>query len=638
MFKSFFMIIVNVFLGGFIFAQTLDENVIEKHSMENNFEQLSAPEKVKLKSPLERSIFNDSSEYKHKFFGYSFFNRSDTLSFFDNIPTPGSYILGPGDELIISIWGENQIRRQYTISRNGTIYDEKVGLLSPTGMKINEAEEYLKKQFSRVYATLGLNKPTSFFSLSIGSLKSINVSFVGELNNPGVYAIHPFSNLITGLIQVGGVDTSGTLRKIEIKHKNETSSTIDLYEYLNSGDLPKFIELKDQDIVKVQTRLSTVTIDSAVYRPGIYEVLENENLDNLIDYAGGLKPTASSTISIKRTPPNQPRNGPQSSKNFYVNYNVAKKTNILSGDKITVLPMFERNNYVELIGRVKKPGKYNYFESMTLKNLIELGSGFSDSTFLNSVFLNRAEIIRRDPLTDYEKVIEVDLRDVLSSGLRNPIYLQNLDKFVVHENYKFFQKNTVKILGEVLIPGSYPIVSDNEDLGSFIRRAGGFTNDALVSGIQIFRDFEASKYLKNETTVDAFEQKKKYQVAWENMKIPLMPGDSIVIKRATKTVNIVGEVFNPGIVEFKKGRGINYYINAAGGYSRSADRNGVIIIYANGIVKPKNFISNPRVTDGSTIMVIEKEPTEPFNITQFATNWTSIISSVITVVVLSKQL
>ena len=122
------------------------------------------------------------------------------------------------------------------------------------------------------------------------------------------------------------------------------------------------------------------------------------------------------------------------------------------------------------------------------------------------------------------------------------------------------------------------------------------------------------------------------------MKIPLMPGDSIVIKRATKTVNIVGEVFNPGIVELKKGKGINYYINAAGGYSRSADRNGVILIYANGIVKPKNFFSSPRVTDGSTIMVNEKELTEPFNATQFATNWTSIISSVITVVVLSKQL
>ena len=508
MFKSFFMLIVNLFLGGLIFTQTLDESVVGKKSTQNNLQQLDAPEEVNLKNPLERFIFKDSTEYRDRFAGYSFFNRSDTLLFFDNIPTPGSYILGPGDELIVSIWGENQIRRKYTISRNGTIYDEKVGLLNPTGMKINEAEEYLKKQFSRVYATLGLNKPTSFFSLSIGSLKSINVSFVGELNNPGVYAIHPFSNLITGLIQIGGIDTSGTLRMVEIKHKNKQSSIIDLYEYLHSGDLPQFIELKDQDIVKVQTRISTVSIDSAVHRPGIYEMLESENLANLIDYAGGLKSSASSTISIKRTPPNQARNGPQLAKNFYVNYNQAKKINILSGDRITVLPMFERNNYVELIGRVKKPGKYNYFESMTLKNLLELGSGFSDSTFLNSVFLERAEIIRRDPLTDYEKVIEVDLRDILSSRLTNTIYLQNLDKFVVHENSKFFQKNTVKIIGEVLIPGSYPIVSDNEDLDSFIKRAGGFTNDALTSGIQIFRDFESSKYLTNNPITSESESKK----------------------------------------------------------------------------------------------------------------------------------
>ena len=149
-------------------------------------------------------------------FGYDFFTQRDTVSFWENLPTPASYLLGPGDELIISLWGATQLREKFTITREGNIYDSKVGLLNLTGKTIAEARNYLNEQFGRVYSTLKGNNRTTFMDVSLGELRSINVNFVGQVNYPGVYPIHPFSTVITGLIQAGGVDTLGSLRKILI--------------------------------------------------------------------------------------------------------------------------------------------------------------------------------------------------------------------------------------------------------------------------------------------------------------------------------------------------------------------------------------------------------------------------------------
>ena len=434
--------ILKLFLFFPLFSLVIAQSeLIDLKDLNDKMKKTDQKKEVYIDSDIDRpsTIFLEPKKFeielsdslrKNKYFGYNFFERLDTLSFFENMPPPGSYVLGPGDEIIISIWGENQVRTNYTIAKDGTIYDEKVGLLNPSGLSINEANDYIKKQFTRVYATLGSSNPTSFFSLSLGNLKSINVNFVGKLNNPGVYAIHPFSNLITGLIQIGGVDTIGTLRKIEIKRKGNPTIFIDLYKYLLEGSLPEEIELKDQDIIKISTRKSTVHIDSAVYNPGIYEHLNGENIEDLIYFAGGLKPTASENISIKRIIPLGQRTEMLSSKNFYIKLKDAKNTKLFDGDQISVLNMFFDLNYVELIGQVKRPGKYNFFESMTISDIFNLGGGFKDSIFLKTVYLPRAEIVRRDPNTMYEKVIEIDLKSFLN-GTENPIFLENLDRIVI---------------------------------------------------------------------------------------------------------------------------------------------------------------------------------------------------------------
>ena len=570
--------------------------------------------------PYELPIdISDSLSLINSFFGYNFFTKRSEVNFWENLPISKDYLLGSGDELIISLWGETQLRKTYIVSRDGTIYDEKVGLLNLSGKSLVESQQYLKKQFGRIYATLISVKPTSFIDVSLGELRSINVNFVGNVLYPGVYPIHPSSNLILGLIQAGGVDTTGSLRNIEIIRSSKTVTKIDLYDYFLKGDIPGDIQLRDNDIVFVPVRSSSIKIDSAVFRPGIYESKPNESLKQMLVYAGGLKANASSSIELKRILPVEKRIGLGITReNYYLNILDADTIIVQNGDIITVRKIFENINEVEIIGQVKSPGIYSYYEGMTLSDLLRLSSGFEDTTFWKSVYYPRAEIVRRNPISLYESVIEVPLVNIINGSYEGEIKLENLDRVVVHANLNFFEKKTVQVLGEVAIPGNYPLLNNRETLQSFIDRAGGFSPNAYVEGIEIFRD--------------------TLRVAWENMNIGLVPGDSVVIKERPGVVRVKGEVYNEGLIEFQKGKSLNYYINAAGGVTVYGQKNDIIVIYPNGLVYPKKLFNSPKIRDGSTIIVNPKEIVEPISPTELASSLASLLSSLVTIMVLVNQL
>lgn len=555
------------------------------------------------------------------FFGYDFFTQRDInkeLSILDNLPPPSNYILGPGDELIISLWGETELRAVYNISRDGTIYVDKVGILSLTGKTIDQGKKYLISQFGRIYSTMRGSSPTTYMDVSLGSIRSINISIVGEVKFPGVYAVHSFSTLITGLIQAGGVDTTGSLRKVMVKRKNEKLN-FDLYNYLIKGDLPNNIQLRDQDIIIVPVRETTIKIDSAVVRPGVYEAIKGETIKQLISYAGGLLPNASSVIGIKRRQPLIKGTGRYvQSDNFYFDYFDDKLYYVYDGDNISVHYIFDSLNKVEIIGQVRSPGVYHYYDGMTLFDLMKLGGGFDDKTFLKTIYTRRAELIRRDENSRYDKIIEINLNNLLSKTDESNIKLENLDRLVVHANLNFFEKENVSILGEVNIPGNYPILKDSEKLNSIIKRAGGFTKKASKEGIEIIRD--------------------SLRVASGNNDIIIFPGDSIIIRETQGIVHVKGSVYNEGLIAFQKGKSLNYYIDSAGGITPQGDKKDIIVIYSNGIIKPKKMIGSPLIKDGATIVVNEKENQEPFRPTEFANTTLSLISSLITIIVLSRQI
>ena len=588
--------------------------------IQNNLQLDGRPANIEI-IPYQLPVdISDSLKSLKSFFGYSFFTKRSEVNFWENLPISQDYLLGSGDQLIVSLWGETQLRQTYTISRDGTIYDNKVGLLNLSGKSLNESQQFLKKQFGRVYATLISSKPTSYIDVSLGELRSINVNFVGSVLYPGVYPIHPSSNLILGLIQAGGVDTTGSLRNIEIIRGSTTIAKVDLYEYFLKGDVPDDIQLRDNDIVFVPVRFSSIKIDSAVFRPGIYESKPNESLRQMLDYAGGLTANASSSIELKRILPVEKRIGLGINReNYYLNILDTDTIIVQNGDIITIRKIFENVSQVEIIGQVKSPGIYSYYSGMTLGKLLQLSSGFEDTTFWKSVYHTRAEIVRRDPMSRYERVIEVPLGDMIINGFKSiNIELENLDKIVVHANLNFFEKKTVQILGEVYIPGNYPVLNNREALKSFIDRAGGFSPNAYIDGIEIFRD--------------------TLRVAWENMDIGLVPGDSVVIKEKPGAIHVKGEVYNEGFIEFQNGKSLNYYINSAGGVTVNGEKNDIIVIYPNGLVYPKKLFNSPKIRDGSTIVVNPKERTEPLKPTELASSLASLLSSLVTIIVLVNQL
>ena len=566
--------------------------------------------------PIE--IIEELEKVGLKHFGYNFFTQRDTVAFWENLPSPANYLLGPGDELVISLWGETQLRETYRISRDGKIYDEKVGLLNLMGKSISNARQYLKDQYGRIYATLKGKKATTFMDVSLGELRSINVNFVGQVKYPGVYPVHPFSTVITGLIQAGGVDTTGSLRTIQIKRYGSTEETIDLYNYFINGEVSSNIQLRDQDIVIIPPRSSVVEIDSAVVTPGIYEAIPGETIYDMIQYAGGQKYNASDKVGIRRIKPKFERTNGTSYEAYYVDFESTKLISADNIDRIEVHQLFQELQQVEIIGQVKVPGVYHYYGGMTFKDLVLLGGGINDSTFWKSVFHEQAEIIRRNPDSRYEEVIKVNLENIFNGNAANKIPLNNLDRVVIHANLNYFEKENVQILGEIKIPGYYPILKNGESLQSLINRAGGFTNKSFEDGIEIYRD--------------------SLRVAWKNMDLPLMSGDSVVVKEKPGTVFVTGEVYNPGLIEFDSRKSLKNYIDLAGGPTKDGDKNDIIIVYANGEMVPKGRLSSPKIKDGTSIIVNQKKMTEPFNSTEFANTTLSLLSSLITILVLSKQL
>ena len=618
----------------------------------NNIDMQTGLPRQATVTPYIMSLTQETKEIR-RHYGYDFFTKRDTVAFWENLPTPANYLLGPGDELVILLWGETQVREKYTISREGKIYDAKVGLLNLTGKTIKEARTYVKDQFGRIYATLKGKNPSTFIDISLGELRSINVNFVGQIKYPGVYPIHPFSTIITGLIQAGGVDTTGSLRSIKIKRDGKLFSTVDLYAYLLMGDLPEKIQLRDQDVVVIPSRNSIVTVDSAVVNPGIFEGISGETVYDMIQYAGGLTSEASSTIIIQQIKPLNNRNEEYPYNNFYLTLENTKLIEIQNKDHITVRSIFQQKQVIQLVGQVKVPGIYNYYEGMRLTDLLKLGGGLEDSTFIKSIYMKKAELIRRNSNTRYEEIININLEGIMDSPENADILLQNLDRVVIHANLNYFERKNVQILGEVNIPGFYPLLNDSESLQSLINRAGGLSSNALDNGISIYREkiyFENPPkdkvllQLQAQTNIgrtlpEELEGKNgKIKLAWEEFSVILMPGDSIAVKEKVGAVFVTGEVYFEGLIEFQVNKSIRYYLDSAGGINNYGDRNNVVVVYPNGITVPWRRYRSPKILEGSTIVVYQKENLTPFDYTSFASNTASLLSSLITIIVLSQQL
>jgi len=610
--------------SSFIFSQLTPEEIMIKREIETLREQSKERSKSISKNTINTDFADtltagDFPQSKSKlpdddildYYGYNILTTFPERIIWNNQPPSGEYMLGTGDEVIIEIWGDTQLRAVHIIDQYGKINIDKIGQINLSGIALKDLQSKLISKFQNVYSSLKGPDETAYLDISLGKLKSINVTFVGESISPGIHAIHSFSTIITGLMQTGGISQLGSLRDIQIIRNGKKAASLDLYDYLSNGDAGSDRRLLDGDIVFIPIRYSTISVSGEVMRPAIYELLSNETLDDMLHFAGGLTALSQQVIRVDR-----PESSTESSTTHLINFNTQPSFVLENGDAIEVYEIPTSDHQIYIFGKVKNPGSFAFDteKETLLLDILELAGGIKDETYVQTIYTDVGEIIRNHPETNYPEIIEFNIDKLIAGDKSENKSLQNWDIILIRENPNYTSPAKVSLMGEVNVPGIYTLQKRWENLDDMIQRAGGFTDQAFHDGIQLYR--------------------KNSQVALNDFKIILLDGDSLMVPEHPGIVEVLGEVNRSGYIQYDKKKNLDNYIENAGGFTEYSDKNNITIIYANGDVSIKKHFRNPKITEGATIIVNKKEETEPFSITAFSTNIASIITSLATLIFL----
>ena len=592
-----------------LISQNIDNNSI------TSIDGMSQPiEDVKI------SVDKVSESSESKFFGYSYFENN--INFYDNIPTPSSYKLGPGDEIMLSLWGETNLRETFTINKEGLIYFKNIGFINLSNKTLKEAEEVLVIELSRVFSTLNSDINPTNLMIELGKLKSLNVYFTGHVKKPGINLVHPFSDVFSAIVQAGGIDNSGSLRSIKIIRENKEVLIIDFYDFfVNGKNNFKNFKILDGDIIHVPPVLTRVALEGEVVSPGRYELMQEETVSDLLDYAGGLSTLAANSALFTDLSQSKDRiydDYAFSTKNiFYNNYNDIELTN---GDKIKVLSVLDVDSMVQVYGMVKNPGKFS--SSSNLKDVLDLAGGFNDPIFKQSIHTEEITILRRDSTQLYSKVYVVNYNDSKEFSLLPG------DKILVYENSKYNNNLTYKVEGEVSRPGVYPLSSNVTTVREALSAAGGLTSLSSTSNIIVRQEFSSIDEEGN--TITSFET-----VSNADLDFEIGANSIIIASKYENVVRIKGNVYNSGLVAFDKKLRYPHYIELAGGYKPNSLKRKSYIIRSNGeIVKVNGFFISrgKRVYAGDTIVVPLDDNPSDFEITRFISDLSSTIANIVAII------
>lgn len=551
-------------------------------------------------------------EQMKKYFGFDLFT-SKNLTFEPslNISTPVNYQLGPGDEIIIDIWGASQQNYKLKISPEGSIFIDNVGPVSVSGLTIDKAQVKIINRLSNIYAGLRGTNPNTFAQVSIGNIRSIKVTLLGEVNMPGSYTLTSLATVFNALYVSGGPSKNGSLRSIEVFRENKLMVTLDVYDFLIYGDQSKNIRLQDQDVIKVNPYQTRIELVGEFKRPLIYEVKEGETLDKVIRFSGGFTDKAyTHRLRIQRKTSRERAMADVIKENFL-------SFKLIDGDRIFADAILDRyENRVQIDGAVFRPGEYELTEGLTLKQLIEKAEGLR-----GDAFLNRALIYRVMPDFTIES-LSVDLK-LLSQGNQEDIQLVKDDIVKVFSIFDLQEEYNVQIDGEVLRPGRFPFVY-KMSLQNIIAEAGGFRESASLSRIEIARRVKNSD-LNDESAKIAevfhFEVSKDLKISDSASKFILEPFDRIFIRRSpgyeVQTAALIrGEVFYPGAYSIKtKDERISDLVSRSGGFTKEAYPKGarlIRMINENQRVRKKILAAIENETQGDSIKLLIDNETEQF--------------------------
>ena len=497
---------------------------------------------------------------KKKVFGRDIFNRKD-LSFEPNmnIATPQNYRIGPGDAVIIDVYGASQKSEQLTVSPDGDITIEGFGPVQVSGLTVAQAN-------ARLRSTLGSRYSSSHVRLTVGQTRTIMVNVMGEVKAPGTYTLSAFASVFHALYMAGGINDLGTLRNIKVYRNNKLVTMVDIYDYILNGKLTGNIRLADNDVIVVGAYDCLVNITGKVKRPMYYEMKKNESVGTLIKYAGGFTGDAykKSVRLIRKT-------GREFSV-FSVDEFDMNTFHLTDADSVSVDSILQRySNMVEVKGAVFRPGMYQVGGNInSVRTLLEYAEGFTEEAFTAHAVMHR---MRPDRTLE---VIPVDVEGIMNGRVAD-IPLQKNDVLFIPTKAEMMQQQTITIHGEVVYPGIYKYAA-NETLEDLVLQAGGLKESASTVKVDVARRIINSKALTTDSVISrtyTFALKDGFVIDGQP-GFTLQPFDEVYVRKSPgyneqKNIEVRGQVMFAGTYTLvSKNERLTDAIKKAGGITDMA--------------------------------------------------------------------
>ncbi|MFT3737370.1 MAG: SLBB domain-containing protein [Breznakibacter sp.] len=508
----------------------------------------------------------DSAKTDIRIFGFQFFNN-EKLTFEPNvkIPVSPSYVVGPGDQVLIDVWGASQKSYELEIDRNGMINIIDVGPISVGGLTLENAKNKIIQRLSSIYSDLNSSSPRTFANVHLGTIKAIKVNVVGEVFAPGTYTLPGTATAFNALYLAGGPNVNGSFRDIHVIRDGQVVNRLDVYDFLINGNGLVNMPLRDNDVVMVPTYLNRVRVGGQFKRNGIFEAKENEKVSDLIKFAGGFTEKAyTGRLELYRNTSKQ-RQFKNVLDKEYVDFFLQSGDSIYAGD---ILERFE--NKVTIEGAVYRPGNYELTEGLTLSQLIGQADGLREDAFMNRALLTR---LNKDLSL---QSIAFKVSDIVNGS--SDISLEREDIVTISSINDLREMQTIKISGEVQLPGEYDY-RDNMTLSDLVFIAGGFRESATEASVEIVRRLsydEANDFGNKVAHVYQFSISRDLRFNEQDARFAIRPFDQVFVRRAPSfaeagAIRIIGEVKYAG--EFglssKKER-LSDIIKRAGGLSPDA--------------------------------------------------------------------
>ncbi len=558
----------------FRIKDTKKKNQIQKHTYDDDdadFVEMDEAMDFMMPDSLkyyDEKLMKDKDEDKRKIFGHDVFNNKNlTFESSMNLATPQNYRLGPGDVVNVDVWGASQESVSETISPDGTITIEGIGVIQLGGLSVSQAKARLKRE-------LGPRYQGSKIDLTVGQTRTITISVIGEVKVPGTYTMSAFATVYNALYMAGGPNEIGTLRNVKVYRNGKLLSNVDVYDFLLNGKLSGDVRLQDNDVVTVAPYEALVNITGKVKRPMFYEMKKTESAATLLRYAGGFTGDAyTKAIRINR------KAGAGYSV-FSVGEFDMNSFKLMDEDSVSVDSTIVRyQNMVEIKGAIFRPGMYQVGGDIsTVKGLVEAAAGLTEGAIGQHAVMHRMKT---------DRTLEVQSLDIVGilEGTTPDVPLRNEDVIYIASREENQELRTVSINGEVHYPGTYRYAA-NETIEDLIIQAGGTTEAASLVKVDVARRITNPNATEADDQIAqtfSFKLTPNFEIQGQP-DFTLQPFDEVYVRRSPnyteqQNVTIEGEVQFEGTYALSnKGQRLSDVIQQAGGLTKRAYPEGTKLL------------------------------------------------------------